>query len=176
MNKRDFHHSLPKKRMAAGAIFRDEQARVLLVKPTYKEGWDIPGGVVEANESPRAACEREVLEELGLQVSACQLVIVDYIEASNTRLEGVQFIFDCGILVDAVAAQIVLPANELSEYRFVARARLYAYLSPPKTQRIATAVHMIDKQRTAYLESTMDESVALWQLDLETGDDTARQS
>lgn len=175
MNKLDFHRSLPKKRMAAGAILRDEQARVLLVKPTYKEGWDIPGGVVEANESPRAACEREVFEELGLQVMACQLVVVDYIAASESRLEGVQFIFDCGTLTSAAAAQIVLPANELSEYRFVMQEQLYAHLSPPKAKRVATAAQMIDQQRTAYLESTMEESVAPLSIGLEIGNDTARQ-
>lgn len=32
-----------------------EARRVLLVKPAYKEGWDIPGGYVEPEESPRAA-------------------------------------------------------------------------------------------------------------------------
>lgn len=34
-------------RMAAGAlsaVIRDAASRVLLVRPTYKEGWDIPGG------------------------------------------------------------------------------------------------------------------------------------
>jgi len=31
-------------RVAAGVLFRDAQGRVLLVKPTYKDGWDIPGG------------------------------------------------------------------------------------------------------------------------------------
>jgi hypothetical protein len=40
--------SLARKRMAATAFFRDEQGRVLLVNPVYKEPWDLPGGAVEA--------------------------------------------------------------------------------------------------------------------------------
>jgi 8-oxo-dGTP pyrophosphatase MutT (NUDIX family) len=35
-----------------------------LLEPTYKEDWEIPGGIIEENESPREACKREVLEEL----------------------------------------------------------------------------------------------------------------
>jgi ADP-ribose pyrophosphatase YjhB (NUDIX family) len=54
--------SLARKRMAATAFFRDEQGRVLLVNPVYKETWDLPGGAVEAEESPHAACRREVAE------------------------------------------------------------------------------------------------------------------
>ena len=58
--------SLARKRMAAGVLFRDEDGRVLLVDPTYKPTWDLPGGAVEKEESPHAACRREVTEELGL--------------------------------------------------------------------------------------------------------------
>lgn len=53
-------------RVAAGALFLDSGGRVLLVHPTYKDIWDIPGGYVERGESPAAACRREVAEELGL--------------------------------------------------------------------------------------------------------------
>ena len=35
-------------RVAAGALFFDDRGRVLLVHPTYKDTWDIPGGYVEA--------------------------------------------------------------------------------------------------------------------------------
>ena len=58
--------SLARKRMAAGALCRDRAGRVLLVDPVYRETWDLPGGAVEAEESPQAACRREVTEELGL--------------------------------------------------------------------------------------------------------------
>jgi 8-oxo-dGTP diphosphatase len=50
--------------VSAGALFVDEYDRVLLVEPTYKSYWDIPGGYVEPGESPLAACAREVHEEL----------------------------------------------------------------------------------------------------------------
>ncbi len=61
-----FQRTLARKRMSAGALFLDAAGRVLLVEPVYKRNWEIPGGVVELNESPRAACVREAGEELGL--------------------------------------------------------------------------------------------------------------
>jgi 8-oxo-dGTP diphosphatase len=36
----------------------------MLVRPTYKPYWDIPGGYVEPGETPKDACVREVFEEL----------------------------------------------------------------------------------------------------------------
>lgn len=36
--------SLPRKRMAAGALFVDGLGRVLLVDPVYRGTWDLPGG------------------------------------------------------------------------------------------------------------------------------------
>jgi 8-oxo-dGTP diphosphatase len=53
-------------RMAAGIAIRDPGGRILLVRPTYKDGWDIPGGYVEPGESPAEACHRELKEEIGL--------------------------------------------------------------------------------------------------------------
>lgn len=51
---------------AAGVLFLDAAGRVLLVRPTYKPGWEGPGGAIEQGESPLAACRREVREELGI--------------------------------------------------------------------------------------------------------------
>src|SRR5437764_10001357 len=49
----------PRKRVAADVLVRDEVGRILLVHPRYKPDWDLPGGMVEANEPPRDAASRE---------------------------------------------------------------------------------------------------------------------
>src|SRR5258707_14731150 len=66
MREDDYLRSLPRKRMAAGALFTDGAGRVLLVDPVYRDTWDLPGGAGGAEESPHAACRRGGAEELGL--------------------------------------------------------------------------------------------------------------
>src|ERR1700685_2203694 len=73
--------SLARKRMAATAFFRDEEGRVLVVNPVYKPTWDLPGGAAEADESPHAACRREVAEELGLDRPPGRVLAVDWVPA-----------------------------------------------------------------------------------------------
>jgi ADP-ribose pyrophosphatase YjhB (NUDIX family) len=64
--------------IAAGALLSDAAGRIMLVRPTYKYGWDIPGGYVEQDESPLAACRREIREELGIAATIGQLLVVDW--------------------------------------------------------------------------------------------------
>ena len=40
---------LPAIPASAGALIYDGAGRVLILKPTYKSGWTIPGGVMEAD-------------------------------------------------------------------------------------------------------------------------------
>lgn len=62
----EWRRGLPRKRMAAASVLVDDDGRVILVRPTYRPGWDLPGGVVEQDEAPLAAARRELAEELGL--------------------------------------------------------------------------------------------------------------
>ncbi|MGH3468070.1 MAG: NUDIX domain-containing protein, partial [Thermocrispum sp.] len=64
-------------RVAAGALFVDG-SRVLLVRKTYGNRWDIPGGYVDRGETPIEACEREIREELGLERSALRVLVHDW--------------------------------------------------------------------------------------------------
>ena len=70
---------LPAIPVSAGALIFDQAGRLLILKPTYKTGWTIPGGIVEADgETPWDACRREVLEECGIEVSSGRLACTDY--------------------------------------------------------------------------------------------------
>jgi acetyl-CoA carboxylase carboxyl transferase subunit beta len=65
--------------LCAGAVVRDEHGRLLLVRranPPSQGLWSLPGGRVEAGETPAAAAAREVHEETGLQVSVGERLIV----------------------------------------------------------------------------------------------------
>src|SRR5688500_8404371 len=118
LSGKSYQESLPKKRMGAGCLFFDNAGRLLLVKPSYKPVWEIPGGVVESNESPKAACQREVLEELGLNREIGRLLVVDYGSATETKTEALMFIFLGGILANSDIASIRLPPQELVGFEF----------------------------------------------------------
>src|SRR3954467_5168281 len=98
--------------MGAGTPLSDDQGRVLLVEPTYKDYWEIPGGSVEADESPHAAVVRELKEELGLLVQPGRLLVVDWVPPRPGRTEGLMMVFDGGVLTPSQTEQIRLPADE----------------------------------------------------------------
>ena len=54
--------------LGAFAIILDAQSRVLLSHRADRDKWNLPGGRVEAGETPWHAIVREVEEETGLQV------------------------------------------------------------------------------------------------------------
>ena len=147
-----WQESLPKKRMGAGALFLDEQGRLLLVNPTYKPQWEIPGGIVEQDESPRQACIREVQEEIGLVKPVERLLSVSYAAAKVNRTEGLMFIFWGGVLTAKEIAEIRLQAAELSEYRFVALAEALTLLTPSLGERVRRSLEILPTERTLYLE------------------------
>ena len=134
-------------RVAAGALFLDAHNRVLLVHPTYKETWDIPGGYVERGESPAAACARELKEELGIDRVPLRLINVDW-APNDHEGDKLLFLFDCGTL-DADEARIRLPADELDRWAWVDIERLDDYVIDRISRRVRAAVQ---SPTFAYLE------------------------
>jgi len=124
-------------RVAAGALFLDSEGRVLLVHPTYKDTWDIPGGYVERGESPAAACRREISEELGLDRRPQRLISVDW--APHER-EGdkMLFLFDCGDL--GADEQRIRLDDELDRWEWVNLDQIDGYVLPRIARRIRSAV------------------------------------
>jgi 8-oxo-dGTP diphosphatase len=143
--------SLPTKRVASGALIRDAAGSVLLVKPTYKDGWEIPGGLVEPGESPKEAARRECLEELGQPIEIGGLLCVHYADGVRLAGDGVVFVFDGG-RSSAGAGDFVLPADELSAAAFVPPAELGAHLPVVMVRRLHAAITASGTATIAYLE------------------------
>lgn len=136
-------------RVAAGALFLDSAGRVLLVRPTYKDTWDIPGGQVERGESPAAACRRELAEELGLDREPRRLIAVDW--APNDRDgDKLLFLFYCGDVGDD-EQRIRLATDELDRWEWVSLDQVDDYLIPRLARRVRTAA-TLDSTSGAYLE------------------------
>jgi 8-oxo-dGTP pyrophosphatase MutT (NUDIX family) len=134
-----------RKRVAVDVLIRDQEARVLIVKPTYKPGWDLPGGMVEANESPLAAVRRELIEELGIELPRCALLCVDWVPPHGPWDDQLAFIFDGGRLPDTERDRLAVRDDELSEYRFVRAEEVDALLRPRLWRRVEVALDVLQR-------------------------------
>ena len=131
---------LPAIPVSAGALIYDRAGRLLILKPTYKSGWTIPGGVMEADgESLWEACQREVREETGLDVSRGRLAAMDFRRPREGRPGGIRFLFDCGRLSDSALAGLKLQAEEICESRLVPLSEALRLLRGPIRRRVREA-------------------------------------
>ncbi len=118
----------------------DRAGRLLILKPTYKSGWTIPGGVMEADgETPWQACQREVREECGLDVSASRLACVDFRRPRPGKPGGIRFLFDCGVLDDASLRAVTLQREEISQHQLAALPDALRLLRGPIRRRVRAA-------------------------------------
>lgn len=138
--------------IGAGALFRNPAGHVLLVNPTYKDPWEIPGGIVEEGESPRQCCVRELGEELGYDGPVGRLLVVDWLPDLRGKGDRVLFVFDAGVVDDSFLDTVVLPPDELSECAFVDLDHAGGHLGPGMIRRVREAVGHALAQTTGYLE------------------------
>ena len=97
--------------LSAGALLFDDTDRFMIVNPTHKAGWEIPGGIIEADESPRQACRRELIEEIGFAPAIGRLLSAVHALDRESGRQSIQFVFDGG----AVGGRhIALNPGELS--------------------------------------------------------------
>ncbi|GAA0494513.1 NUDIX hydrolase [Paractinoplanes deccanensis] len=143
----------PRKRVSADLLIRDRAGRILLVDPSYKPDWDLPGGMAEANEPPHVAAHREVAEELGLDVRAGDLLCIDWVAPHGPWDDLLAFIFDGGELDDQRAAAIRMADGELNAAEFCTEAQARQRLRPYVWTRVAAALDALKTGRPAYLQT-----------------------
>jgi len=150
----DYYKNLPKKRMGAGALIFNEKGELLIVKPNYKDGWSIPGGTINENESPRTACLREAKEEVGLSLKEIRFLCVDYVLPDKPeKAESLQFVFYGGKLNKEEIESISLQKSELDEYRFVEVSVAEQLLGKHLSKRLSKCIQAIETRSPVYLEN-----------------------
>lgn len=146
-----FYSSLPRVRVGSGALITDERDRVLIVEPTYKDHWEVPGGIVESGETPVTAVERELHEELGIQITIGPLLVIEYQTDLGPRGDSIMFVYDGGSLTDP--GQLHLAAKELRSFAFVPRQELAMKLTPKLARRLESAMDARASGRMIELEN-----------------------
>jgi 8-oxo-dGTP diphosphatase len=142
MDEECWYASLATMYGSAAALITDTDApsaRVLLVKPNYRDLWSLPGGILEDGEAPHTGCFREVEEELGLSLPAGPMLAVAWSAPDGLRPRPmVSFVFDGGVLADP--GQIRLQEEELDAWRFTEPGELELYLPPFVASRVRAAL------------------------------------
>jgi 8-oxo-dGTP pyrophosphatase MutT (NUDIX family) len=147
---------LPRKRAIAQMLVRDAQDRVLVCRLTYKNDWDLPGGVVEVNESPREAVSREVEEELGLEVPAGPLVLTDWLPPWSGWDDALCLVFDGGVHDASILDGAVLQAREIRSAQFCTPEEVREHCADFTARRVESALAALSgpgRPGPAYTES-----------------------
>jgi ADP-ribose pyrophosphatase YjhB (NUDIX family) len=145
---------LPRKRAIAQMLVRDTAGRVLLCRLTYKNDWDLPGGVVEVNESPRTAVGREVEEELGLDIDAGRLLLTDWLPPWSGWDDALCLVFDGGTHDASLVDDAVLQAREIRSAQFCTLEEVREKCADFTARRIESALSNLDGPGgPAYTES-----------------------
>lgn len=133
--------SLPRKRMSAGVLLYDDAGRVVLVEPSYKPEWDIPGGVVDDGESPWHAASRELTEELGLVRQQMRPLVIDHEAATDSGMpDGIAWVFDGGPISEDELAALPLDDPEIVSVGLYRLDEVSGKTTGPLARRLSTAL------------------------------------
>ena len=153
-----YYATLPRHIAAAGVVFHDADGRFLLVKPTYRDGWEIPGGGLDAGEDPVRAARREIKEELGIDLVPGRLLAVDWVpERPDGRPPLANYLFDGGRTTERLLQERVhLDTTELSQWQLAAPDQWEALLAPHMIRRLHACARALAGSSTPFLQHGFD--------------------
>ncbi|HSJ20756.1 MAG TPA: NUDIX hydrolase [Nocardioidaceae bacterium] len=144
---------LPRKRAIAQMLVRDPDERVLLCRLTYKEDWDLPGGVVEVHESPQVAVGREVAEELALDITAGTLLLTDWLPSWSGWDDALCLVFDGGVHDASILGQVVVEPREIRAAEFCTIEQVRERCADFTARRVESALSNARGDGPSYTES-----------------------
>lgn len=142
------------KRMSSAAVWCvTPDGRLLVNKSNYKRHWSIPGGIIDADETPKAAAIRECAEEMGIALDPDDVTFCAIIDrVSHTLGHTYQFVF-CADITNEQVDNIVLQASEIDEYALVTRDEIMAE-DRDSGRWFGKVIFHWAEDRTGYIEQT----------------------
>ena len=137
---------LPIVYVAAGVLEQEDGSVFLVQRPLHKEMgglWEIPGGKVEAGETPEETLVRELKEELGIQVSTKDLTPLTFVSHSYKKFHLVMLVFLC----KKWAGTITLHENQ-EKFEWVQPSELNNYLMPDADKPLIETLQEIQRKST----------------------------
>ncbi|MEY2448817.1 MAG: 8-oxo-dGTP diphosphatase [Acidimicrobiaceae bacterium] len=127
--------------VGAMCVIERADGRVLLIRHLYRQGWGVPGGLLERHEAPTDAARREVREEVGLDVELIGEPAVN-VDADPRRVD---IVFRARPVDDADADGVRALSVEVLE------ARWFAVTDLPELQ-FETALAMQALERATFAD------------------------
>lgn len=98
---------------------------MLVVKASYKQHWGLPGGIIDAGETPRMAAVREVQEETGLTIDPDKLQFSMVLDRISAVGQTYQFVFDYQATAEQLTS-IAIDQREIVDWALVTRQDILA--------------------------------------------------
>lgn len=154
-----WHNSLPSKHVSATIICWNSAGQILFVLPDFDDYWLLPGGVVEANESPLKAAIREAKEETGLEFHPKRLhfIGVNYAESYKEWDDFVHIYFSAGVLDSKEIAHLGKKSEKLHGMKFLSESELGAHV-PPHRLLVYKKLFAEGARQGLFIESRIDKT------------------
>lgn len=121
----------------------------MVLEPSYKSNWLVPGGVVEKTESPYEAAVRECKEEIGLPIEITAFLCADYKRGNEGIGDAVHFLFQGKL---SKGSEIRLDEKEIKQFYWMKPNEALAKFDHHLATRVSVGLRSIEEQRPFYCE------------------------